>query len=368
MGFWHTGYIEFHEFTGLGNGNSYSPSPVRYICELCSQIFDEQEKLRRHRFEQHPLRQPAIFLYGRVLGALPVQLMTPLQVQDVIVEDATHCTVNGQVIELDKLSAHLVSMRREYVELVLSNDGATTRCVLDFRIAEDAHLTGVEQAFARMKHKHVLNLDAVSCFIKDCRPFDSATAYYDGVCHYLYGVMAKECALDSGLTSDQYAERYLRASEALVGFERPLARGIRALVAFHFNHFHDAEQLASESLLRNTAGAFACLLQGQQCPYDAACSATPSGVIGDLIDQDTLQVLDDASQGLMSHTDNLLAKASRMGNGYDRLKYQLLAGEALSAQNDDAARAKARKLARELAGQEATRTWATALLERTRTP
>lgn len=201
MGFWHTGYMEFHERTGLGEGSAYLPSPVRYACEQCPRVFEGLEELRRHRFEQHPLRQPALFLRGRPLGSLAVQLITPLQAQDVIVEDATQCTVNGQAVALDGLAVHLASMRREFLNLVLSNDGAAARFILDFRIAEEADLEGIERAFARMAHEHVLNLDAVSRFIKECRTFESATAYYDGICHYLYGVMAKERAPDSDLVS-----------------------------------------------------------------------------------------------------------------------------------------------------------------------
>lgn len=372
MGFWHTGYAEFHEPTGLGDGNAYVPSPVRYVCEQCPQVFGVLEELRRHRFEQHPLRQPALFLRGRPMGALPVQLMTPLQVKDVIVEDTKRCTVNGYTIAPDKLGAYLAPMLHEYVEVALSNDCATTHCILDFRIAEEAHLEGVERAFSRMAHEHVLNLDAVSRFTKDCRAFGSATAYYDGICHYLYGVMAKERAPDSGLKPDQYAERYLRASEALAGFDRPLARCIRALVAFHFNHFLDAEQLASEGALRHTASAFAGLLEGLPWRFDETYSSSNGSVVEDLLtDQDTLQIVDDASRGLLhlkAHADDLLASMRRMSSGYDRLKRQLLAGEAFAARVDDAARAEARRLARELVGQDATEAWATAFLERTRTP
>jgi hypothetical protein len=367
MGFWHTGYAEFHEFTGLDD-IVFVPSPVRYACEQCSQVFDKREELRRHRFEQHPLRQPALFLRGHPTGTLPVQLMTSLQVQDVIVEDTKHCTLNGHTIAPDELGDHLAIMRREYVEIDLSNDGVYTRCLLDFRVAEEEHLVGVEQAFARMVHEHMLNLDAVSRFIKDCKAFSSATDYYNGICHYLYGVMAKEHASDSGLNPDQYAERYLRAGEALAGFERSLACSICALVAFHFNHFLDAEKLASEGTLRHTASAFAGLLEGRH--FGEAYSLSNGSAVEDLlIDQDTLQIVDDASRGLSylkSHADDLLAAVRRMGSSYDRLKRQLLAGEAFAARNDDVARVEVRRLARELVGQNATEAWATALLERTR--
>lgn len=371
MGFWHTGYAEFHEPTGLGDGIAIVPSPVRYECEQCPQVFPELKDLRRHRFEQHPLRQPSLFLRGRPIGALPMQLMAPLQAHDVIVEDTKRCTVGGHAIALDELGAYLMPMRHEYLELMLSNDGTATRCVLDFRVPDETHLEGVERAFARMARDHVLSLDAVSRFTKDCRAFGSASAYYDGICHYLYGVMAKERAPDSGLKPEQYAERYLRASEVLAGFERPLARSIRALVAFHFNHFRDAEELASDGALRHTATAFAGLLGGLPWQFDNAYSSSgASGVEDLLIDQETLQVVDDASRGLLhlkSRADDLLVAVRRMDSGYDRLKRQLLACEAFAARDDDAARIEARKLARELAGQDVTRAWAAAMLERTRT-
>lgn len=376
MGFWQTGYREFKEDMYLGGesgpeGVSW-PAPSPYVCDICGQKLPELEALRRHRFERHPVRQPLLLLSGRAVGSLPVQLMTPLRMHDVVVEDATLCTVNCQPIALRDLGTHLATMRREYAEIELTNNGAATRCVLDFRIAEEEHLAGVEQAFGRMAHDRELNLDALSRFTKECRAFASAMPYCDGICHYLYGVMAKERASDSGLRPDQYTERYLRASDELAGFDRPLARAVRAVVAFHFNHFDDAEALASDGALRQTAGAFAGLLQGLPWHFDAAYSPESGGAVEDLLtDQHTLQIVDDASRGLLYlklHAEELLAGIRRMTSGYDRLKRQLLAGEAFAARDDDAARAQARMLARELVAQEAAGPWAAALLEKTKRP
>ena len=368
MGFWHTGYIEFHEPTGLGDYSAGPPRPVRYACEYCAQDFAELEALRRHRFEAHPLRQPVLLLRGRPVGEVPVQLMTPLLAADVVLEDTARCNLNGQAVAPASLGTRLATMRREFVELDLTNDGLSMRRVLDFRIAEESDLAGVEAAFARMADEHVLNIDAVSRFTKECRAFPSAMPYCDGICHYLYGVMAKERSPDSGLRSDQYSERYQRAADELAGFERVLPRSIRALVAFHFNHFHDAEGLASEGTLKNTAGAFAVLLEGMPWLLPAAHSAETGGAVEELLtDQDTLQILGDACRGLLhlkAHAEDLLSQVKRMSSGYDRLKRQLLAGEALAARGDDASRTEARKLARELVGQVAAGPWAEALLKR----
>ena len=162
MGFWHTGYAEFHEPSGLEEYVYSPPPPVRYVCEHCSESFAELEGLRRHRFEQHPVRQPALWLRGRAAGAL-------LQPADVVVEDAARCLLNGSPVPLEAVGERLAAMSREFVELQLVSAGATTRCVLDFRIADESHLAGVEAAFLRVARDHVLSIDALSRFIQDCR-------------------------------------------------------------------------------------------------------------------------------------------------------------------------------------------------------
>lgn len=373
MGFWHTGYAEFHEPTGLDD-YVYTPlPPVRYVCEHCAASFTALEDLRRHRFESHPLRQPALWLQGRAAGALPIMVFSALCPKDVVVEDATQCTVNGKNVKVSQLGARLALMSHQFVEIELANSGAVTRCVLDFRIADEKHLHHVEEAFLRLVRDRALTADALSRFIQDCRTFKDAMPYCDGICHYLYGVMAKEKSVESGLRQGQYVERFIRAREELAGFSRPLARSILALIAFHFNHFREAESLAHEgSLLRHAAGAFADLLDGLPWHYEFASLPSTGSAMEDLLtDQDTLQVLSDARHslfGLKEHSDELVEHLKRASAGYDRLKRVLLASEALAKKDDNTSHAAARKLAREMAGQPETHAWAIAMLERLKTP
>lgn len=373
MGFWHTGYAEFHEPTGLGEYVYTPPPPVRYACEHCAQSFLDLEALRKHRFEQHPVRQPALLLRGKPLGALPQLLMTPLGLSDVLVEDTTACLLNGKPLPPTRLGQALAAMRREFAEVELSNQGATTRCLLDFQVADDAHLAGVEAAFLRLARDRVLNIQAISRFNDDCRAFASAMPYCDGISHYLYGVMAKERSPDTGLKHEEYIQRFLRSSDELSGFDRPLARSVRSLVAFHFNQFDDANYLAPEGALRHAAGAFAGLLQGLPWHFEEAFSPALGSAVEDLLtDQDTLQILADASHGLVElkvRADELLAHQRRAaGGGYDQLKRTLLASEAMAAREDAASHAEARKLARGLASQHDASGWAEAMLKRLKTP
>lgn len=369
MGFWHTGYAEFHELSGLGEFVYTPPPPVRYACNYCHQSFSDLEALRRHRFEAHPVRQPALLLRGKAVGALPQVLRTPLDEADVLVEDATTCLLNGQALQPLSLGKKLASMRQDFADVELSNQGATTRCRLDFRVADEAHLAGVEAAFLLMARDRLLDIEAVSRFIKDCRTYPSAMPYCNGIANYLYGVMAKERSSDSGLKHEDYIQKFLRSSDELSGFNRPLVRSVRSLVAFQFNQFDDAEYLAPEGALRHAAGAFAGLLQGLPWHDDESFSSASGGAVEDLLtDQDTLQILTDASHGidvLKTLKNELLTRLSRApSEGYDHMKRVLLACEALAASDEPDSHTKARTLARVMASRLDTSAWANAMLVR----
>lgn len=373
MGFWHTGYAEFHEPSGLEDYVYSPPPPVRYVCEHCSASFLELELLRRHRFEKHPVRQPALWIRGRAVGALPQKLMSTLKPSEVVVEDTTGCLVNGKTVALKELGQHLASMKREFVEVQLSNAGATTRCELDFCIADVDHLVGVESAFLRVARDHELSVAALARFITECQAYPSAMPYCDGICQYLYGVMAKEGSPDSGLKKNQYVGKYLLASETLSDFDRPLARSVRALVAFHFNQFQEAELLAPKGALRSAASTFLRSLQGHSWHFDVAQSMVSDSAIEDLLtDQDTLQILSDARHGLIElkhQADELLNHLMRATTGgYDQMKRVILASEALAARSDESSHVSARKLAREWSSHHDTSVWAQAMLDRLKKP
>ena len=371
MGFWHTGYGDFHQPTGLDDDVYIPPPPLRYFCEHCSASFSGLDELRRHRFEKHPLRQPALLVRGRSVGSVPLAIVTPLKATDVAVEDATLCVINGRQVTPSGLSVCLASMTHEFVELELHNEGTKICCRLDFRIADEEHLAGVEAAFLRMARDRTLNLDATARFIQDCSGFTSATPYVNGICRYLTGVMAKERSQDSGLPMDKYIECYLQASDELAGYDRPIAQSVRALVAFHFNHFEDAESLAAEGALRHASGAFAGLLQGLPWHFEAAFSPLPGNAVEHLLtEQDTQQILASASHGLIelkSHTTELWLALKRTPAGHDRLKQLLLTSEAFSALDDAASQKTAISLVRELAAHTETRAWAETMLKRLKT-
>src|SRR4051812_24666025 len=83
MGFWHTGYMEFHEPVGLGN---WSPTTAVYGCAHCAATFSSPDGLTQHRFEAHPLHRPLLLVHGHEVGTRPIRITSPLKAHDVRLE------------------------------------------------------------------------------------------------------------------------------------------------------------------------------------------------------------------------------------------------------------------------------------------
>ncbi len=50
MGFWHTGYFEFHEPTGIDPPVALKPR--RFFCDRCNRSFASRDELEDHRFAE----------------------------------------------------------------------------------------------------------------------------------------------------------------------------------------------------------------------------------------------------------------------------------------------------------------------------
>lgn len=124
-------------------------------------------------------------------------------------------------------------------------------------------MAGVEQAFFEVARHRRLDMRAIEQFIDAADGFKTAVGYYDGICEYLYGVLAKERSPASSLPYEAYREKFTRALDKLGTFDRPLANRIGGLVEFHFNHFPEAASLSPGSRVGHAAAVFDDWLSGR---------------------------------------------------------------------------------------------------------
>ena len=360
MGFWYPGMHGVYDPKSL-TIPKFAPSPILFTCELCRRNFLDIEKLRRHRFEQHPLRQPTLFLHGRAVSGTPLKVQSAISPSDVILEDVTKCWLNNKPIPLDSLRLLLADSTNSFHKIRLSNGEAHTDLALNFQVAKEKDLEAVESALLRLAMGQKLSLEAIGNFIRECRELTTGMLYCDGISHYLYGVMAKEQLTGTGLDAESYLPRYAQAVDQLTDINRPIARSLRALISFHFNHFRDAESLAPAGNLQSVARAFAGLLDGMTWEYEEPSGTPIQDAITELLtDQSTLEIVRDASQrlpSLITKAPLLEASLAKITPGFDRSKRLLLTIESLSYQEEPNSIAAAKKLARELSPQSFASTW-----------
>lgn len=364
MGFWHTGYMEFKEPTGLTW--EFVPRPTLYICGICGGQWDDPDKLLRHRFEAHAAPRPVLIVRGQELGATPYRITRKASASDFIAHHATEATVNGEPVQPAKLGEALAGRALDRVKVELANDSTRAGFEILYSIASSQDCEGVEQCFTAMMKLNRLDPRAVEGLIANAAPFKSASTYLDGICMYLYGVLAKERFPALQLSFDNYRGKFELASATLADFDRPFARLIRSLVSFHLNHFQEVMAGTATGPLHIAARRLHSLLSSGAEPPAVASLSADSGYPEDaLTDFETARIIrwTVADAGAL-HREVERMKEFLLADGveYDRLKVRIILAEQLAMQGDLAG---ARGIARTMRNNPATGAWAESLMART---
>lgn len=364
MGFWHTGYIEHHESAELEY--TFVSKPIRYHCQQCEAIFDEPDELRRHRFEQHPYTQPALYVRGIQLGVTPFRIARVNSESDFLVDRVLKAEVNGIDTPLKVLTKTLATFTNDRVTITLFNEGASGTFEIIFSIASESDLLGVETCFQNLVKTQHLDTRAIEGFIGDSKPYTSSAAYCDGICQYLYGVLAKERAHDSRLEYAAYRDKFNQAADTLAAYDRPVAQHIRALVAFHFNHFSDVVDLLPKGRLAAASHRYEAWLNGVAdvsgiMPRNVAARDSIGEMLTDLETSRILRWSLADSDTMKAEMADVQAMLRQEIPEFDRVKLIILLAEQFARDGD---MVMARRYARELVSNTSTDVWAERLLER----
>jgi hypothetical protein len=176
-----------------------------------------------------------------------------------------HCEaawLNDRKVSRADIGKKLAAITDDTVHIRLYNAGVSAEFTLKIEIAEEADIDGVDRSFFNVARIGRLDRRAIEEFISSSRHYPSAIRYADGICDYFYGVLAKEKSQESSLAYDAYREKFTQAADALKDFNRPLARTISALIAYHFNNFSEAAALAQSSRVGAASQRFSCWLEG----------------------------------------------------------------------------------------------------------
>lgn len=339
MGFWQTGYYEFHEPIGLG---VILPPliPIKYICKICQDEFDSLDKLRAHRFNRHPFRRPALIIRGREVGSTPLRITEALEAADIeSSSELETLRLNGVNVPTIVEAREILSEKRNEVVIIeLSSQGIPANYKLVFDIASGSDLAGVDACFVEMVRGRQLDRKSIAAFIDKSARNTTAHTYCDGICEYLYGILAKEGTDDFLLPYEIYREKFSRAADILKDYNQPLGRMIGAIVAFHFNQFREAHQLGGLSRIGSVCQIFQEWIEGKSIKQPSEIPNAAILSFDDMLtDWDTEQVIRVCANELEAvghHLREVKSILDKDISEVDRAKLWILASEICWVQND----------------------------------
>jgi hypothetical protein len=295
----------------------------------------------------------------------PMRITQQLSPDDVRFECCDQASLNGVRIPLSNLPRQLAGISSDVCRVVLSKSDVDVEFELDIRVASEADLAGVEEQFRRTALGHRLDTHTVDNFILATSGFHSAIGYCDGICAYLYGVLAKERAIESSLPYGAYSDKFSKAAEELAAYDRPLARTIGSLVEFHFNHFRESARLSPDLRVGRLAHRYANWIESRsQAPEPQPAAEMPAS------QRDDAQVTDWETEKIVRWGIRPLADLSREADDiesflnsdlaeFDRVKLRVLLGELYAVSGNERRALEHAKALRNVAGLEG---WAETLI------
>jgi hypothetical protein len=342
MGFWHTGYMEFHEPTGEGADTLSESRPPTFPCPTCGVDFLSERDLRVHTFEGHPIQRPVLVLKGRECGRSRLTITGETSPDDWIIRTAEAVSINGVTKSVAGAIENLSKQRSGVVDVTLANGNVVQEFQFEFALAEAADLDGIDSALKRLIETGELSLRAIDDFIMRSKRYSTASRYLSGLANYLYGVLAREGATESEvpLGSDEsggYEGKYDQAVGILGTFDRAPAEAICGLVAFHYNHFGRAMTKTKSQRVAEVAMRFQAMLTGERWPMRDLSLSPHASLDFALSDSVLEQILEWSALPLDgSATANVTEILSHMDSQrpYDALKLHLVAAEHSLARGD----------------------------------
>ena len=341
MGFWHTGYMDFHEPTADDDG-PFARTPATFTCRTCDAHFATHRDLNVHLFEGHATARPLLILRGRECGRSRLTITTETSPSDWAIRSSDRVTVNNARVAIDAAIQLLSAQRRGVIDIGLHNSGVEQK--FEFALADNDDLEGVDSALQHFIEGGELSRRSIDDFIMRSHHFATAATYRGGIASYLYGVLARERESEAGSInagSGAYEAKYDQAVASLGAFDRPPAEAICGIVAFHYNQFRRAMTKTRSRRVAEVALRFESMLNGTS--WDTSdLTVSPDTSLDHMLSDSVIEQVVTWSaiplDGSATEATELISSIHSQRSS-DAFKLHLIAAEHLRAAGDiDAAR------------------------------
>ncbi|GAA3539404.1 hypothetical protein [Nocardioides daeguensis] len=342
MGFWHTGYMEFHEPTGFeSTGPASPPKPPEFPCPECGLVFSSDRARRAHRFDGHATKRPTLLFRGRECGRTRLMVTSASSAADWMTADVETISVNGRELSPEDAAKYLAHVKVGVQTVAVANGPLERTFEFDFCLAEEEDLGLVDQALEKLIASRELSRNAIDAFIMRAGRGVTARRYREGLATYLYGVLAREAEEDPGRVDASgaplYEQRYNSAVSLLSTFDRPAAEAICGLVALHYNQFDLAVRKTNSHRVSDVAARFRSLLSGGAFVTASLADRSHGSFDQALSDSVTEELVDVGAAALDGSLSSVITQVLPILSGLrpqDQFKVRLIAAEALLAAGD----------------------------------
>lgn len=341
MGFWHTGYMEFHEPESEPLGPPSPPKPPEFPCPECALVFSSERARRAHRFDGHATKRPALVFRGRECGRTRLMVTSASNPADWTISDVEHISVNSRDTSPAGVAKYLAGVTTGVQTVTVSNGPLERTFEFDFCLADEGDLLLVDQALEKLISSRELSRNAIDAFIMRAGRGVTARRYREGLATYLYGVLAREGDDDPGRVDTSgaplYEQRYNSAVALLSTFDRPAAEAICGLVALHYNQFDLAVRKTNSHRVSDVAARFRSLLAGGAFVRTSLADRSHGSfdqALSDSITEDLLDVGAAPLDGTMSPVVRHVLPGLSDLRPQDQFKVRLIAAEAMLAAGD----------------------------------
>ncbi|RZR39857.1 hypothetical protein [Vibrio vulnificus] len=232
----------------------FVPRKTVYPCRFCATTFGTDGLRVQHEWNEHPSKNPQLYIRGKAVGSTRLTISTKLSPEDIEFTNCERLTINGYEVHLDDASQLLSSKEKHFFDVTAINQNISRVFKVDVDIANPAELEQVDSLFWLILNREDFTEELITQFVRSCSDFASTRDYVDGIIKYLQGIMAKDGKAQV-LIFEDFDKRFSQARTKLQPFDTPLSRAIQSVIDFNQNQF-DANGLECVPFLAQAMALF----------------------------------------------------------------------------------------------------------------
>ncbi|WP_158768848.1 hypothetical protein [Paraglaciecola sp. L1A13] len=208
-----------------------SSEPARYYCQVCEASFATRQDLILHVWQQHPTKQPQLYINNRELRSTRFICRDKTLLGTLIGANYQTIRVNGEETEIEAFNSTMKFSDNQFYVIELINSKVTRKFELDVKLAASDEINAIDKCFMSFFNGRGFTSETLDNFIQSVKEYKSAVEYVEGIVCYLQGILAKD-GRTSYINYEDHEAKLNVSLEKLSSFNSQLAEVICNIIYF----------------------------------------------------------------------------------------------------------------------------------------